>query len=644
MVESFPSEIFEQLIDGVPDAIVVADAAGLIVLVNRQAESMFGYGRDELLGQPLELLVPERLRARHIGHRAQFRSAPSVRTMGTGLLLTARRRDGSEVPVEISLGPIETASGRMTAAAIRDVSDRRAIEEERQRITWFLKTALESIEDAFVLVDAHDHVVLVNSAARQLFRAGLAGAPETWAYDAILDGSLSSGLVDGSDECLPSLRRRWLDYHGAPAGALEFKARDGRTLRLIERKTAEGGAIMLVADVSDEVARTDELRRAREAADAANAAKSEFLASMSHELRTPLNAILGFSQLLQRDRKTPLTDRQQERITHVVAGGEHLLKLIDEVLDLARIEARRVSISPEPVSLGDVLATTKSALEPLATRAGVAVSVALVPPMRGAVRADRTRLMQILMNFGSNAIKYGKPGGHVRFSVEPRSEVARVLVSDDGIGIPDAHKARIFEPFHRAGQETGPIEGTGIGLTISKRLAELMGGAVGFDSVEGVGSVFWVEVPLNADHAKATTTANGSAFADSPLAGAGPTHLVVYVEDNPSNIAFMRDALADLERIELVTAPNAEVGLPLIRERRPRLVIMDINLPGMSGLEATRILASWPETRTIPVVALTAAAMTHDTARAAAADFYRYLTKPVRLDELSRVLEEVLLS
>ncbi len=643
MADAFSSETYEQLIDGVPDAIVVVDATGTIVLVNRQTESMFGYDRDELLGKSIELLVPERLRSLHVGHRAQFASAPSVRSMGTGVLLTARRRDGHEVPVEISLGPIETAGGRLTAAAIRDVSERRAQEEERQRITWFLKSALESIEDAFVLVDAADRVMLVNSAARQLFDAGLSGAPETWAYRAILDGSLASGLVDGGDEGLVALRQRWLAYHRAPSGSLEFLTRDGRTLRLTERKTAEGGAIMLVADVSGEIARTHELRRAREEADAANAAKSEFLASMSHELRTPLNAILGFSQLIQRDRKTPLTERQQDRIAHVVAGGEHLLKLIDEVLDLARIEARRVMISPEPVSLAEVLAEAQSALEPLATRGGVTIAMAPMPPETGAVRADRTRLMQILMNFGSNAIKYGRRDGHVRFSVEARPEVARVSVSDDGIGIPDAHKARIFEPFHRAGQETGSIEGTGIGLTISKRLAELMGGSIGFDSVEGQGSVFWVDVPLYQESALAPSK-RGATLSHSPLAEPGPTSLVIYVEDNPSNIAFMRDALEDLSRIELVTAPNAEIGLDLIRARKPRLVIMDINLPGMSGIEATRLLASWPETRPIPVVALTAAAMTQDTARAAGAGFYRYLTKPVRLDELSQVLEEVLLS
>ena len=375
----------------------------------------------------------------------------------------------------------------------------------------------------------------------------------------------------------------------------------------------------------------------------ADRSKNIFLASMSHELRTPLNAILGFTQLLQRDRKHPMNDRQQERLAHVMRGGEHLLKLIDEVLDLARIEARRVSISPEPVFVDEALSQVRSSLEPLAARSQVQLAVDPVAASVPAVRCDRTRLVQILMNFGSNAIKYGHPGGHCTFRVEHHGAYVRALVIDDGIGIPEAHRGRIFEPFQRAGQETGPIEGTGIGLTISKRLAELMGGSVGFVTVEGAGSTFWVDVPVFPADTPAKPAPAPTTFADSALGTPGPTRAVVYIEDNPSNIAFMRDALDELPRIELITAPTAEIGLDLVRAKKPALVIMDLNLPGISGLEATRRLAAWPETRDIPVVALTAAAMTHDTARASTAGFYRYLTKPVRLDELAQVLEEILI-
>jgi CheY-like chemotaxis protein len=215
-------------------------------------------------------------------------------------------------------------------------------------------------------------------------------------------------------------------------------------------------------------------------------------------------------------------------------------------------------------------------------------------------------------------------------------------VADDGLGIPAGQHARIFEPFHRAGQEAGPIEGTGIGLAISKRLAKLMKGAVGFQSEAGKGSTFWVEVPAVNGPAAEDAAAGGGGLSSPALAVPGEARKIVYVEDNPSNIAFMRDLMADLPRIELVTAPTAEIGIELVRAHLPALVILDINLPGMSGFDAVRLLKEWSETRDIPVIALSAAALPRDTARAREAGFHRYLTKPVQVGELTEVLEELL--
>jgi PAS domain S-box-containing protein len=632
---------YQQLIDAAPDGIVVCDATGTILLVNKQIEHMFGYTRDELLGAKIDVLVPDSARARHHQHVASFAAAPRLRPMGSGLELHGRRKDGREIPVEISLSPMPTTDGVTITAGIRDVSDRRQLQREAARANSYLTSAVDAVHDAFALFDEQDRVVMVNSTARHLLGSALERPIAGMRFGELLDQALGHGVFDFSNESRDALLSRWTHYHANPEGTLDVRTGTGRYLRVTERKTAERGTVTVISDVTDDVLRSEELEHARQVAEAASAAKSEFLSSMSHELRTPLNAVLGFAQLLERDRRQPLSDRQLERLGHVLRGGEHLLRLIDDVLDLSRIEAGRISISSEPVGVAEVLREVVTTLQPMAARAQIAIAVPALPALP-AVVADRTRLAQILMNFGSNAIKYGKPNGHVSFAVEARGRNLRITVIDDGIGIPADKRDKLFEPFQRAGQEAGPIEGTGIGLTISKRLTELMKGAIGFSSHEGHGAQFWIEIPIHHETAGAQAAAPAALARSSPLAAADHHYEVVYVEDNPSNIAFMRELLDDFPSVALTTAPTAEIGLPLIRTRRPAVVIMDINLPGMSGFEAVRRLREWSETRDIPVIGLSAAALPKDHAAAKDAGFYRYLTKPVKVDELMATLEQIL--
>ena len=637
------SERYVQLLDTAPDATVIVGEDGRIQLVNRQTENLFGYKRAELLGQPLDVLIPERFRPGHGHHVQRYFAHPDARPMGSGLELFGRCKDGTELPIEVSLSPQRGEHGVTVSAAIRDISERKRLEAAARVMGNRLASSVESIQDAFALFDADERLVLCNSVYRRLLHDAMPGQLVGKSFEALVEAWADDIAFSDARARERFLEERLTKERPDQGSSFDVRLRDGRTLRVAVRRTADGGIVKTIWDLTEEEARAEDLRQARAAAEAASAAKSEFLASMSHELRTPLNAILGFAQLLVRDKREPLSQRHIERANYILQGGEHLLRLIDDVLDLARIEAGRVSITTESVSVQEVLDEVHRTLEPLAARYGVELKRPVTPETLPRILADRTRYAQILMNFASNAAKYNQQGGTITFRAELRDAgTVRVSVVDTGVGIPRDKQDKLFQPFQRAGQETGPIEGTGIGLVITKQLAGMMGGSVGFHSVEGKGSSFWVDMPVDA-----TIDAERESHSVAPSArrereSDAPVRVVLYVEDNPANVSFMLDLMSSFEDIELVTVPTAELGIELARARRPAAILMDINLPGMSGLDALRVLRGLPETADVPVIALTAAASERDRQRGIEAGFFRYLTKPVKVDELWSALELLL--
>ena len=632
----------QEMLQTVADPVIILNETGYIEYANTQALSVFGYAPEEMVGQLHSMLVPERLREIHAQMAAKYLAHPEARAMGRGLTvdLLGLRKDGTEFPVEVSLAPIRTSKGVKVSTVLRDATERKRFEAALRIQAERLESAIESIPDPVAISDAENRLALCNSAFRRLI-SDVGPPPQVgtpWLDIIARIGQLFD--FDTEEE-----RRRFFEVRFAArfreADAYDVRLTRGRVFRVAARAMPGGGRVTIAMDLTEELRREREIEAARSEAEAASRAKSEFLASMSHELRTPLNAVLGFAQLLLRDKRERLTERQREMVHQVYAGGDHLLRLIDDVLDLARLDAKGISVSPEPVSVPDAVSDVMALLKPTAAKAGVALRCSAPAAELPSIDADRFRYVQILMNLASNGIKYNRHGGTLTFTLSSGPGWVRVAVTDTGIGIAPEHQSQLFQPFFRAGQETGPIEGTGIGLAISKRLAEMMGGAVGFRSTLGVGSEFWVDVPAHPSP-PLPAPRNRDSVVEEPRPAPVQRALVLYVEDHPPNVALMADVVSSIDGVELVTATTAEDGLEIARRRRPDVIVMDIHLPRMNGIEVLQRLRGWEETRGIPVIALTAAASPADRERGLEAGFQSYLVKPVRIEELESALESAL--
>jgi PAS domain S-box-containing protein len=531
-----------------------------------------------------------------------------------------------------------------TNKQLQQVLDTLLVSEEKLAVT------LNSIGDAVIATDADGLIALLNPLAEKLTgwtSAEAIGQPIEDVFHIINEESrqptvspVAATLALGT-------------VHGL-ANHTVVIARDGSERAIADscapirnRDDCVVGAVLVFRDVTERnrldqalKEKNEALSRARIVAEDANLAKSEFLSSMSHELRSPLNAILGFAQLMDTDTPRP-TPEQQASIAQILQAGWHLLKLIDEILDLTRIESGQVALSMEPVPLSGILLECQGMIEPQAKSRGIQLVFPADDPSFF-VRADQTRVTQVLVNLLSNAVKYNSENGTIEVTcVEVSPGRVRVGVRDSGAGLSQDQLGQLFQAFNRLGQEAGGVEGTGIGLVVAKQLVELMDGTIGVESTVGTGSVFWFEL------ASVAGPSLGENSLEAPVIrpkvdDTGVLRTLLYVEDNPANLNLVEQIIARRPDLRLLTAVNGNNGIKLAREFKPDVILMDINLPDISGLEVLALLRAFPATSYIPVVAVSANAMPRDVKKGLEAGFFRYITKPIMVDEFMDAVDEAL--
>ena len=644
---------------------IATDAKGVIQLFNVGAERMLGYAAADVVNRitPAEISDPQELVARaealslELGTPIKPGFEALVFKASRGIEdiyeLTYIRKDGSRFPAVVSVTALRDAKNAIIGYLLigTDNTERKRVEEDQtrldQRLTdqqFYTRSLIEANIDALMTTDPRGIITDANKQMELLTgctRDELIGAPfkDYFTDPARAEAGIRRVLAEG----------KVTDYE------LTAHSRDGTATvvsynasTFYDRDRKLQGVFAAARDVTERRKlyqtlqdKNIELQDAKIVADAGNRSKSEFLSSMSHELRSPLNAILGFAQLMESDSPPPSVT-QTESIDQILRAGWHLLSLINEILDLAKIESGALALSLESVSLGEALKESQAMISGLALKHGIAMTFPGFDVPRF-VLADRTRLKQILLNLLSNAIKYNRTDGSVdvRFAVKDPAAI-RVSISDTGAGLSPEKLAQLFQPFNRLGQEASSVEGAGIGLVVAKQLVTLMGGTIGVESEDGTGSVFWFELkPASAPEPALPVPLPVRVSRPVPQRSTA-VRTILYVEDNPANLQLVERIIERRSDLRLVSAATGRDGVTMAHEVRPALILMDINLPDISGVEVMRTLRADDATKDIPVVAVSASAMPIDIERGLHLGFLRYLTKPINVLELLDAIDVAL--
>ena len=615
-------------------ATIGMDEQGLITDWGRPAETLFGWTRAEAIGRSIDdfLILPPHRETYRRGLLA-FLETGNDGLMNRRLEMTAAHCSGKAFSIELVITPRKNRDTYRFAAYVTDDSERKAAAES----LLTLSRAIEQSPVSIVITDPKGKIHYVNpkfEATSGYGRSEVAGRDM-----AFLRADNEHALSGSSDEMWETILagKVW-------QGEFHTQRKDGSLfweLVVISPVYNEQNElihfVLVKEDITERKATLVSLMEARETAERANQAKSDFLSSMSHELRTPMNAILGFAQMLEYD--ADLNADQQDNVHEILKGGRHLLQLINEVLDLAKIESGRIDLSLEPLDLNELVESCLDLIQPLAAARNISLQLD-VPPL-STVRGDRIRLKQALLNLLSNAVKYNSEGGAIALGVESATDQRlRIKVSDSGAGISPENLQEIFEPFSRLKAEHSEIEGTGIGLSITRQLVELMGGNVGLESTVGVGSTFWIELPSESPRI--------ASDADSSLPLSGNfvqpicDHRVLCIDDNPVNLKLVAQMIGLRSHIHLLTAHSPGLGIELALTQHPDLILLDINMPNMDGYQVLEILKSNVLLKDVPVVAITANAMPRDIERGRAAGFAEYLTKPLHLGQFLQAVDRFL--
>jgi PAS domain S-box-containing protein len=637
---------------------IATDEKGVIQIFNVGAERMLGYTAADVMNKitPADISDPQEVIARAEELSTELGTAitpgfealvfKAARGIEDIYELTYIRKDGSRFPAVVSVTALRDGHDAIIGYLLigTDNTARKHVEAEQKKLDqrlrdqqFYTRSLIESNIDAIMTTDPSGIITDVNKEMEALTgctRDELIGAPFR---NYFTDSARAEAAIK-----LVLREKRVTNYE------LTARARDGTTTvvsynatTFYDRDRTLQGVFAAARDVTERKRLDGVLREKNIELERATLAKSDFLSSMSHELRSPLNAILGFAQLMELDAATT-TPSQKASIDQILHAGWFLLALINDILDLSQIESGKLSLSPEPVSLSEVMEECQAMIEPQRQTRGMSMTFPRFD-LPYFVDADRTRLKQVVINLLSNALKYNRPGGAVSVECTASTpERVRISVRDTGAGLSPEKLAQLFQSFNRLGQEDSAEEGTGIGLVVSKRLVELMGGVIGVESIVGEGSVFWIElVATHAPHADLEVAE--PTIAAQPLLLTGPQlRTLLYVEDNPANLALVEQLLAHCSEIRLISARNGTLGIQIARDSQPDVILMDINLPGLSGLEALTILREDPATAHIPIVALSANAMPRDIRKGLEAGFFRYVTKPINFVEFMDTLRVAL--